>query len=131
MLAFCLCLLAPQQLQVSPLPGEVGREVVVKATRGDAPLAELPIVVRLPDGSEQSLGRTVADGTIKFAAAAAGSHVFAAEVDGVEVLAPHPVVAARNVQWAAYALVPLGLALVWSNLRRKHRTAVPADAARR
>ncbi|MFM1872687.1 MAG: hypothetical protein RL398_2109 [Planctomycetota bacterium] len=131
MLAFCFCLLAPQQLQVSPLPGEVGREVVVKATRGDAPLADLPIVVRLPDGSEQSLGQTAADGTVRFVAAAAGSYVFAAEVEGVEVLAPHPIVAARNLQAAAYALVPLGLALAWVNLRRKHRAAAPTDASHR
>lgn len=113
-----VCALAPQQLQVKPFPAAVGQEVVVRAHRDGAPLADVRIEVELPGGSTASTGATDARGELRFRPEQAGYHVFAAAIDGVRTLAPLSVVAARDRWPLALGAVPLGLALLWWNLSR-------------
>ena len=120
-----------QQLGVSPFPAEVGQEVTVLAQRATAPdgplgpLVGLPVQVELPDGRRQPLGLTDADGQVRFVPSAVGSHVFRAEVAGVQVMALHRVVPQRPRWVAAIVCIPLGLALLWQHLRRRSGASAP------
>ena len=126
-----------QQLGVSPFPAEVGQEVTVLAQRAMAstgpdrplgPLVGLPVQVESPDGRRQSLGVTDEKGLVRFVPTAVGSHVFRAEVAGVQIMAPHRVVPARPRWVAAIVSIPLGLALLWQHLRRRS-ALVPRSGA--
>jgi hypothetical protein len=113
--------LALQQLEVAPFPATVGEPVVVHAKRGDAPIAGLAVRATLPDGSEVACGETAANGECRFVPEHAGQHVFIASIDGVRTLAPLAVRAARARWPLAIGAVPLGLALLWWNLRALSR----------
>lgn len=121
LLALTLSLLAPQKLEPAPYPAEVGAAVTVRATRGETPIADLRIEVRTPSGQTAECGVTDAAGVVAYVPKEAGFHVFAARVGEVEVLAPLPVTVPQRSWWAAFVLVPLGLALLWQNLRRVDR----------
>jgi hypothetical protein len=115
------CVAVLQQLQGAPHPGEVGQPVTVRASRSGEPLAGLPVHVELPDGSRQALGQTGVAGTLEFVPSVPGGHVLVAFVGGVEVLAPHPVVAERRRWPLAMACVPLGAVLLWRLSRARGR----------
>ncbi|MBM4060498.1 MAG: hypothetical protein FJ265_05300 [Planctomycetes bacterium] len=119
-----LCVSLAQQLSVTPFPAEVGEVVTVRAERvASADLARVPIVdlavtVELPDGSRRELGATGGTGEVQHVPQQPGNYVYSAVVGEVRVAAPHRVVRARR--WLpALACVPLGLALLWYNLRRR------------
>lgn len=129
------CALSPQQLDVTPVPGAVGEPCAVLAqrvhhvgyvpgdevlpeTRRAAPIPGLPVVVETPDGAVRPLPPTDPNGRTSFVPELAGRHVFRCEVDGVVVLAPIEVVAPTRRWWLTLPCIPLGLALLWRNLRR-------------
>ncbi len=118
LLALSLTLLAPQQLEPAPYPAAVGQSVTVRATQLGQAIVGLPVQVRKPSGPQVACGVTDAMGAVVYVPEEVGFHVFVAKVGGVEVLAPLPVTAPRRSWWAAFVLVPLGLALAWHNLRR-------------
>lgn len=106
------------QLRVETRAPAVGHEVVLRIVHDDRPAQAIEVEVELPDGSRQSIGRTDGDGLCRFVPDRSGPHVFTAAIDGTRALAPF-FVAARRRQWPlALATVPLGLALLWWNLRR-------------
>ena len=107
-----------QQLRVKPVPAEVGHEVVVRAEQNGQPLVGLAITVSGPDGPPQAAGVTGADGLVSFVPEVAGSFVVAAEIGGVETVAPLAVIPGRRRWLFAIGCVPLGLALLWRNLSR-------------
>ncbi len=136
--------MAAQQLSATPFPAEVGEPVTVRVVRNvrnapldqvplardlldssatrpashEVPIAGLRIEVELPDGQRRFVGETGADGALRFVPDQPGAYVWMAAVDGVRLLAPHRVVPARSRWWAAVVCVPLGLLLLWRNLRR-------------
>jgi hypothetical protein len=118
LLVTILCIAGCQQLRVKPVPAEVGQEIVVLAEKDGQPLVGLAITVSGPDGPPRAAGVTGTDGQMKFVPAIAGSFVLAAEIGGVETLAPLAVVPARRRWLFAIGCVPLGLALLWRNLSR-------------
>lgn len=113
------CLFVLQQLQVSPAPTEVGREVVVTARDAAGAAAVASVEVVLPDGQRRALGATDAGGVLRFTPRAPGLHAFAASLDGVRCVAPVSVAAARSRWLLGLASVPLGLALLYAQLRRR------------
>lgn len=113
-----LLALAPPQLHVEPYRGEVGIETAVHVAKDGAACGGLEIIVELPDGTDRAVGRTDANGDLRFVPDLAGSHVVRAEVDGLRMLAPFHVVTARPRWLTAAVCVPLGLALLWRNLSR-------------
>lgn len=112
------CAVALQQLQVEPYPGEVGRPVTITASRGGAPLAGLALSVESTGDRANTGGTTDAHGRWEYVPFAAGQYVVSATVDGVSVLAPYRVVAARRRWWLAMGTVPVGLAVIWVLLRQ-------------
>lgn len=110
-------LLLFQHLDVAPFPAESGAEVRITALDGSGrPLGGLRLQVTAPDGSRSALPPTDAAGRAVVQAGPPGDYVYAAEVAGVEVLAPHVVVPARRRWLYALACVPLGLILLWRHL---------------
>ncbi|HZN40398.1 MAG TPA: hypothetical protein VFD82_16450 [Planctomycetota bacterium] len=118
LLVTILCLAGCQQLRVKPVPAEVGQEVVVDAEQNGQPLVGLAITLSGLDGPPRAVGVTGTDGQMRFVPDAAGSFVLAAEIGGVETLAPLAVIPERRRWLFALGCVPLGLALLWRNLSR-------------
>jgi hypothetical protein len=118
LLVTILCIAGCQQLRVTPVPAEVGQEVVVWAKQNGQPLVGLAITLSSPDGPPRAVGVTGTEGQMKFVPEDAGSFVLAAEIGGVETLAPLGVIPGRRRWLFAIGCVPLGLALLWRNLSR-------------
>jgi hypothetical protein len=116
------CLFALQQLQVGPMPTQVGKEVFVTATDAAMPAAAVVVEVELPDGSRRPAGATAEDGRLRFTPQVAGQHVFVA----THRTPPIAVGAERNRWLLGLASVPLGLALLFVHLRRVRRSKLPA-----
>lgn len=116
-----VCAAALQQLQVEPYPGEVGVPVTVTAAGTNGPIVGLAVAVELPDGSRREIGATDARGERAYLPEQPGPYVFTGVVAGVQLLAPHRVVAARRRYWLALCAVPLGLALIWQLSRARDR----------
>lgn len=117
LLAFALCLLAPQKLVADPHPAEVGQRVVLTLTVGKQACADAELFLRAPNGQRSSLGRTGPAGELTYQPSEVGTHVIEANLNGVELLLVHAVAARRHDWLAAIALIPLSLALLWANLR--------------
>jgi len=139
-----VCWMAAQQLSATPFPAEVGESVTVRVVRNvrdaspdqvplsrdpmdrgavrpashEVPLAGQRVEVELPDGQQQFVGVTDADGVVQFVPEQVGAYVWKTAVDGVSLLAPHRVIPARPRWLVASVCVPLGLLLLWRNLRR-------------
>ncbi|MCK5944946.1 MAG: hypothetical protein KAI24_23365, partial [Planctomycetes bacterium] len=101
------CLFALQQLQVAPVTTQVGRAVVVTATRAAEPVGGVAIEAKLPDGSRRPVGTTRDDGTLRFTPEVAGTHAFAATIDGVRCATPLQVAEHRRRWLLGLASVPL------------------------
>ncbi|MCA8966683.1 MAG: hypothetical protein R3F29_12715 [Planctomycetota bacterium] len=120
------CWLAMQQLAAAPESPSVGDVVAVRASLAAAPAVGVAVAVVLPDGGRQEIGATDAAGEVRFVPETAGQHTFVAEVGGVRCLTP-VFAQGRGGRWLlALASVPLGLALLWVNLRHLRRVAVEA-----
>ena len=126
------CLFAVQQLTVGPVPSAVGHQVVLRAT-ALADLAVEPgasadpvqsaaagtaISLELPDGSSRQIGATDAAGVLRYELEVPGQHAFSANISGVRCVASMPVAPARNRWLLAIVCIPLGLAMLWLQLRR-------------
>ncbi|MCR9246485.1 MAG: hypothetical protein NXI31_15740 [bacterium] len=124
-----LALTAPQ-LHIEPKRIAVGETVTIRAERSGQPLSARAIELQLPDGSPQDLGTTDAAGQLEFVPAVAGEHVVRLDDDGLLMLAALRVQPARSRWLVAAVTVPLGLALLWPNLRRlrRRRDGAPTDA---
>ena len=126
------CLFAFQQLHVGPEPASVGQEMVVTATQLQQPkpgpgIAALPVQVaaagieialELPDRSVRALGNTGSDGLLRFPADVAGSLAVSATIDGVRCVPAFVVAPARSRWLLGIVSIPLGLALLWLQVRR-------------
>lgn len=125
------CLLSFQQLTVGPAPASVGEELVLRATiakDGEPVAAGVPpvqtaaegvaVTLALPDGSTRDVGTTDASGALRFRPEVAGQHAFVATIDGVRCLASLAVAPARNRWLLGIVCVPLGVALLWLQVRR-------------
>jgi hypothetical protein len=135
-------LIAFQQLHIDPKPAAVGQEMVVRATQlqatqlqatqpqelaaGDqqpagpmqVPAKGVEVSLELPDRSTRVLGVTGADGLLRFAATEAGSMSVSANIANVRCVAAFVVAPARKRWLLALVSVPLGLALLWVQVRR-------------
>ncbi len=112
------CLLALQQLHVSPSPTSVGVALQVRATtRAGAP-ADVEVELQLPDGSRRSLGPTGSDGALTCALEQPGPHALSASVDGVRCVVSVTAAPVRRRWLLGLASVPLGLAFLFVHLRR-------------
>lgn len=124
MAATFLLVLLVQRLEPVPFAAAVEQPVIVRARDADdRPLPALPIEVDLPDGRRQELGVTDAAGELQFTPERVGAYCYRAMVDGVQLLAPAQALPPRRRWWYALACVPLGLALLWRNLRRRPATS--------
>ena len=122
MLTSALVLLC-QSLEPSPALAERGAQVVIRARAADGrPLADLPLRLRTPDGAMRDLGRTDARGELSFVAGVAGVLEVSAELQaGGPKLAVPIQVGTPAPRWLwALVCVPLGLGLVWLNLRPRN-----------
>lgn len=115
--------LALQQFQVAPFPCEVGETAVFTAAEDGKPIAGLAVVVERPDGSSWDVGITDAKGQVSFVPSTAGQHVCVVRRERARWVAPLQVVKAPMRWLYAAACVPLGLALLWSALRRGRPSA--------
>lgn len=120
-------LLLFQHLEPSPYPAEAGAEVAVRVRDAEGKPVTGVVVEWSRDGGEAGqLAATDAEGTVRWTPPGTGSYLYRASLpqpaapDGtLKLVAPHAVVAPRPRFWLALAFVPLGLALLWANLRRK------------
>jgi len=120
-------LLLFQHLEPSPYPAEAGTEVAVRVRDGEGrPVAGVVVEWSHEGGEAGKLSATDAEGTVRWTPPGTGSYLYRASLpqpaapDGtLRLVAPHVVVASRPRTWLALAFVPLGLALLWANLRRK------------
>ena len=115
------CLVALQQLHVTPFPAEVGEPVRVAAEAAGQPLPGLAVRVELPDGSQCDAGVTGTDGTLMFVPTTPGQHVFGAQVGATRLLAPHGVILPRRPWLLAVVSLPLAVALLWRLSRARGR----------
>jgi len=111
--------LALQQFSVLPFPCEVGQTAVFSAEQDGKPIAGLQVVVERPDGSAWDVGTTDAGGKVSFVPTTEGRHVCVARRDRARWVAPLQVVKAPMRWLYAAVCTPLGLALLWTSLRRK------------
>ncbi|MFO1077680.1 MAG: hypothetical protein U1E73_08130 [Planctomycetota bacterium] len=115
----CAFALAVPQVRVEPMRAAVGEAMTVHVERRGEPVAGAAVRVEQPDGSATACAATDARGNAVFAPAVAGRYVFRTAVDGVEMVTVGHA-EARLPPWVlASACVPLGLALLWSDLRRR------------
>lgn len=120
-------LLLFQHLEPSPYPAEAGGEVAVRVRDGEGrPVAGVVVEWSHEGGEAGKLSATDAEGTVLWTPPGTGSYLYraslpqpAAPEGTLRLVAPHAVVAPRPRTWLALAFVPLGLALLWANLRRK------------
>lgn len=107
-----------QQLIVAPSPCEVGVPVVVRATDGEKPIAELAVVVEASDGEVGDVGVTDANGEVRYVPQKVDHLHFVVVRDRARWVAPLHVVPAPRRWFYAAVCMPLGLVLLWRALRR-------------
>ncbi len=122
MICAAVLALATQWLQPSSGQAEVGQTVRIEVHDGSGGrLAELPVTARGPDAVVLELGRTDDAGGLVFTPGIAGEWTLRAQIGSVELLAPF--YAAEPPRRWLYALwcTPIGLYLLWRNLRALRR----------
>lgn len=115
--------LALQQFSVLPFPCEVGQTATFSAEQDGKPVVGLQVVVERPDGTTWDVGTTDAAGKVAFVPTAAGQHICVARRDRARWVAPLQVVHAPLRWLYAAVCTPLGLALLWTSLRRRRTAA--------
>ncbi len=113
-----------QHLEHTPEVVELGQEVEVRAVDSQrGPIAGLPVDVVLPDGSLQALGVTSSSGVLHLETHQEGLHELRAELpDGGPLLVTPFRVVSRPRRWLfVLVCVPLGLVLLWRNLKTAAR----------
>lgn len=125
-MALALCL-AGQHLELDRQVVQPEQDVEVRAvdsTGGSIP--GLPVDLVGPDGGRRDLGVTDAEGILRFRLTDAGYHELRAELGagGPLLITPFQV-ADQPPRWPfALACVPLGLALLFMNLRQLRRSRI-------
>ncbi len=112
---------ALQQLSVAPYPAASGDPVVATLRQVGAPMAGIALTLELANGSKVALASTDAGGEVRFAAPDPGYHLVTAQHGELRIVAPLRVVATPSRWVPAAACVPLGLLLLWQNLRAARR----------
>ncbi len=116
--------LACQHLELDRQVVEPEQEVEVRAmdSAGEA-IADLPVDVVLPDGNLRSLGATAADGFLQFRSSQLGQHELRAQLPlgGALLVTSFQVVDRPPVWLYALVCIPLGLSLLYLNVRRMQR----------
>jgi hypothetical protein len=116
------CVLAVPQLHVDPHRAEVGAEVVVTVLSREQPAVGVVVHAEGVDGGTPAVvGRTDAAGQVRWRPTSAGHRVVRASIAGVDHAATVSVREPRRTWMLAFACVPLGLALLWWNLRTSSR----------
>lgn len=108
-----------QQLTVAPYPSEAGAPVVVQLRSAAGPIAGQPLRLELASGEVTDLGATDAGGQLHTVAPAAGLHRITGSLGEVRIVVPWQVVPVPPRWLYAVVCVPLGLGLLWRNLRRR------------
>lgn len=116
---------ALQQLSVSPYPSASGEPVVATLRQNGAPMAGVALSLELAGGNAVALTATDAAGEVRFAAPEPGEHFVTAQHGELRIVAPLRVVAVPSRWLPAAACVPLGLLLLWQNLRAVRRRRSP------
>lgn len=80
--------------------------------------AGIAVSLELPDGTSRNIGVTDAAGMLKFQPKVPGQYAFSASISGVRCVASMPVAPERSRWLLAIVCVPLGLALLWLQIRR-------------
>ena len=136
------CLFSLQQLHVDPVSSVVGAEIAVQASQpkslgaeagavGSVQVAAAGVAVAMesPDGMNRPVGVTDVDGVLRFTPSSVGLHAFSASIRGVRCVTTISVAPARNRWLLAIVCVPLGLAVLWLQLRRVRAGRPKAVAA--
>ena len=120
MLLASTLLLVCQGLELEPTVGHPAEELVVRVTGSEGkPTAGVPVEVRTPSGELRKLGPSDRRGEVIYVPDDVGVYEFRARLTAgpLVVLTLH--VVARPQRWLHAVLwTPLGLLLVWANLRR-------------
>jgi len=115
-----------QHVDLSPAFAEVGSDITATVWQGpQQPLAGVVVVVLPPQGDAVEVGPTDAAGRARFRPVVPGIHEFRVSPDGRDEVWITPYqVRPHRLRWL-YALVclPLGLALLWANVRLIRRRA--------
>ena len=109
------------QLSATPFPAVVGQPVVVTVGEAGNRLRDVEVRVELPDRVVEVVGRTGADGQLEFVPRLEGRHLFAADLAGVRNVTPLEVLPPRRRWLLGVVTVPLGLALLWAQLRPRRQ----------
>ena len=119
LLAFTLSLVC-QGLELEPTVGFPAEELVVRVTGPEGrPLAGVSVEVRTPAGGRWELGRSDRRGEVIYVPDEVGVYEFRARLAAGPLIVITCHVVARPRRWLHAVLwTPLGLLLVWANLRR-------------
>lgn len=98
------------------MPVTVGQEV--RFVAGVATERGATVEVELPDGVLRAVGVTDDAGIARFVPEQSGQHVFVMTIGSVRTMAPFYANPMRPRWSLAFGAVPLGLVLLWANLRR-------------
>ena len=112
---------------MAPFPCDAGAEVVARLQVPGGQVAGIEVAAELDDGRAQPLGVTDAKGELRFAAPAPGQHNVVAVRDGVRIVTPLRVLPVPPRWPYALVCVPLGLALLWRNVRARSGRQRAAD----
>ena len=129
LLAFPL-LLVCQGLELEPTVGFPAEELVVRVTGSEGkPLAGVAVEVRTPAGESRGLGRSDSRGEVIYVPDDVGVYEFRARLAAGPLIVVTCHVVARPRRWLhAILWTPLGLLLVWVNLRRwRYGGSPPAE----
>ena len=133
MLLLAVLLLAPQRLDPPKHVSYVGEAVVLRAVdRSGEPAAGVPIRVLIgAAGDPVAIGKTDSGGELRYVPRVAGRFEFQGEFADCPLVIAVYHVAERPARWLyAVLLTPLGLLLLWLNLRRWRRPASVTSASR-
>ena len=124
-----LCLF--QRLDPEPYVCHPGQAVTLRAVAADnRPCPGVLVRVVNPGGTERGLGTTDASGLARFTPAGVGVHELRGQFPGGGplVLVTYHVVAPPRRWLYAVVLTPLGLVLLWWNVRRLRRQLRPGSS---
>ena len=123
LLALAALLTMFQRLDPPPRVSHPGEPVVLCARNASGqPVSGITVRVRVPSGSVQVVGAADERGEVEFVATETGEHVFRASFPGGPVVMAVYNIVARPRRWLyALLLTPIGLWLIWWNLKNLRR----------
>ncbi|MFK7739860.1 MAG: hypothetical protein AB8H80_06010 [Planctomycetota bacterium] len=88
-----------------------------------APAVGVDVWCEPAESARRTIGKTDRRGEVRLRPEQSGSYAFGAEIAGVRCLAPLGVGPKRVGPWLAFGTIPLGLTLLWLQLRSYSRRA--------